>query len=144
MRQLICFAVVVCVHLLFAAPDVAQDATSPLLGGPQVTFTCSNCGKDVPGDAKKCPHCGTEFADELYVPPPELLAPTAPTPEQLAVRQQQPGVAPQAPGVPPAAPLVPATGSAGEASVPFTQSMPFKIGIFAVTALILLRWFFRN
>ncbi|MBQ9690270.1 MAG: zinc ribbon domain-containing protein [Candidatus Methanomethylophilaceae archaeon] len=28
------------------------------------TFECSECGKEVPANAKRCPYCGAEFDEE--------------------------------------------------------------------------------
>jgi hypothetical protein len=144
MRQLVCFLACVALCSLSPSPAWTQDATPSLLDRPQETFTCSNCGKEVPGDATKCPHCGIEF-DDVYVPPKELLSPTPPPPNSDSGRgPQQPAGAPQGPAGAPAAPQAPANVAGGGPEVPFFQSTSFKIGVFVVTALILLRWFFRN
>lgn len=47
---------------------------------PKSLAICGDCGKEINGDEKKCPHCGVELTD-AYEAPPELLAPSTLTAE---------------------------------------------------------------
>jgi hypothetical protein len=50
-------------------------------------FTCSNCGKDVPGSATTCPHCGAEFDEpEKPAEPAKPVAADAPKPEETKAK----------------------------------------------------------
>ncbi len=49
--------------------DEIENREVPLSAGmPQEKFVCDQCGGEVPGEAKECPHCGEPFDEEEGIP----------------------------------------------------------------------------
>lgn len=143
---------------------VAWPGASAAEGTPNKSvFTCSNCGREVPGDAKLCPYCGTLFAEEKeeFIPSADLL--NLPTAEAVKASDTgaaaagstaaaaTPGVAPAAPAAPPPpsvpqvpdVPQVPAGIETPQGPSGLLESLTatHKIGLFCL-ALAAMYWVF--
>ncbi len=52
------------VHVEVTEEELKAEAEAKTADGSEDSFECSECGRMVPADAKKCPYCGAEFDEE--------------------------------------------------------------------------------